>query len=121
MTASRHQQTPTIVVLDPSTVERLAMRTADLIGQRLRLTAPSATEPDEAQRPLTAAEVAAHWSLHPNWVYKHARQLGAIQIGDGRRPRLRFDPDEVARRLNRAPTPPHTPASQSSSSHGDSP
>jgi hypothetical protein len=105
MTASRRVPTPTIVVLDPSTVERLAMRTADLIGQRLRLTASIATEPHEPPRPLTAAEVAARWSLHPNWVYKHARELGAIPIGDGRRPRLRFDPDEVARRLNRPPTP----------------
>jgi hypothetical protein len=105
MTPSRRTPAPTIVVLDPGTVERLAIRTADLIGQRLRLTAPIPTGPHEAPRPLTAAEVAARWSLHPNWVYKHARELGAIPLGDGRRPRLRFDPDEVARRLNRPPTP----------------
>lgn len=105
MTASRPTQTPTIVVLDPRTVERLAMRTAELVDQRLRLTASIATEPHEPPRPLTAAEVAARWSLHPNWVYKHARELGAIPLGDGRRPRLRFDPDEVTRRLKRAPTP----------------
>lgn len=103
MTASR--PTPTIVVLDPRTVERLAMRTTELVGQRLRLTESIATEQREAPRPLAAAEVFARWSLHPNGVYKHARELGAIPIGEGRGPRLRFDRDEVARRLNRSPTP----------------
>ena len=33
------------------------------------------------------------------WVYAHADELGAIRLGDGPRPRLRFDPPVVTQRL----------------------
>jgi hypothetical protein len=101
VTASR--PTPTIVVLDPRTVERLAARTAELVDQRLRQTADSLTEPQQPPELLTVAEVAAHWSVHPNWVYRHARQLGAIRLGDGRCARIRFDREQITRRLNGLP------------------
>ena len=101
MTASR--PTPTIVVLDPRTVERLALRTAELIDQRLRQAALSATQPEQSPDLLTVAEVAARWSVHPNWVYRHARELGAIRLGSGPCARIRFDRAQVTRRLNRAP------------------
>jgi hypothetical protein len=47
---------------------------------------------------LTAAEVAARFSVDRSWVYAHARELGVLRIGDGPRPRLRFDPGVVAQR-----------------------
>jgi hypothetical protein len=47
---------------------------------------------------LTAAEVAARFSVDRSWVYAHARELGVVRIGEGPRPRLRFDPAVVAQR-----------------------
>jgi hypothetical protein len=58
---------------------------------------------------LTAAEVAARFSVDRTWVYSHARELGVVKIGSGPRPRLRFDPAVVAQRQlsagPRAPAP----------------
>jgi transposase-like protein len=105
---------PTLVRLDPSTVERLAIRTAELVDQRLRRTA---VEPQQPPELLTVAEVAARWGVHPNWVYRHARQLGAIRLGDGPCARIRFDREQITRRLNRPPrTATNVSATQSSSS-----
>jgi hypothetical protein len=47
---------------------------------------------------LTAADVARRFSVTRSWVYAHARELGVVRIGDGPRPRLRFDPAVVAQR-----------------------
>jgi hypothetical protein len=45
---------------------------------------------------LTAAEVATRFSVDRSWVYAHARELGVVRIGDGPRPRLRFDPAVIS-------------------------
>lgn len=47
---------------------------------------------------LTARQVAARFNVDRGWVYAHAQELGVIRIGDGPRPRLRFDPAVVAQR-----------------------
>jgi hypothetical protein len=77
--------------LDPGSIEALAHRLAELLSPR------------EPQRPraqlITAEEVARWWGISRRWVYDHADELGAHRLGGGRRPRLRFDPDEVAERL----------------------
>ena len=52
---------------------------------------------------LTAAEVAARLAVARGWVYAHARELGVVRLGDGPRPRLRFDPAIGARLSNPAP------------------
>ena len=39
------------------------------------------------------------WGVGRRWVYDHADYLGAKRLGAGKRPRLRFDPTEVADRL----------------------
>jgi hypothetical protein len=89
-----------VVRLHPDTLERLAARTATLIAERLER-----SQPARRQRPelLTAAQVSEWWGLHRGWVYQHAEELGAIPITTGARPRLRFDPEQVARRLARPP------------------
>jgi hypothetical protein len=48
---------------------------------------------------LTARDVAAAFNVARGWVYAHADELGAIRLGDGPRPRLRFDPAVVGQRL----------------------
>lgn len=89
-----------LVRLHPDTLERLAIRTAVLVAEHLGRSQPAGRQPPEL---LTAAEVSAWWGVHRGWVYQHAEELGAIRIGTGQRPRLRFDPERVARRLTRPP------------------
>ena len=55
-------------------------------------------QPAIAQR-IVASEVAVAFKVTRGWVYAHADELGAIRLGDGPRPRLRFDPAVVAQRL----------------------
>lgn len=89
-----------LVRLHPDTLERLAARTAALVTERLERSQPAAQQPPGL---LTAAEVSAWWGVHRGWIYEHAEELGAIRIGTGQRPRLRFDPEQVTRRLARPP------------------
>jgi hypothetical protein len=48
---------------------------------------------------VDAASVARMLGVSRDWVYEHATDLGAIRLGTGRRPRLRFDPRVVAESL----------------------
>jgi hypothetical protein len=48
---------------------------------------------------LSAAQVAARFNVDRSWVYAHAEELGVVRLGDGPRPRLRFDPSIVSQRL----------------------
>jgi hypothetical protein len=50
---------------------------------------------------IDAAEVARWLSFSRDYVYRHADELGAIRVGDGPRPRLRFDPVTVRERFTR--------------------
>lgn len=44
---------------------------------------------------LTADQVAERLSVDRDWVYENADDLGAIRIGNGSKPRLRFDAAKV--------------------------
>ena len=86
--------------LDPESIEALARRVAELID-----TDGLGTEPEPCF--ISAAEVSRRWGVSRRWVYEHADELGVHRLGAGRRPRFRFDPEEVAERLGRsAPTSP---------------
>jgi hypothetical protein len=100
---SAPQTGPVLVRLDPRTLERLAARTAELLADRLDHSKPAGTQLPEL---LTVAEVSAWWGVHRGWVYEHAAELGAIRIGGGQRPMLRFDPKQVIHRLARPPVRP---------------
>jgi hypothetical protein len=52
----------------------------------------------------TAADVAEQLGVHKSWVYAHADELGAIRLGEGRKARLRFDPERVARAVGAMPS-----------------
>lgn len=60
---------------------------------------------------LSAAQVATRLGVERSWVYDHAEELGVVRIGEGPRPRLRFDPAAIAERTLRrrrhggSPTP----------------
>lgn len=96
--------------LDAAAIEVLAARVAELLAGQLP---PPAPVPRRPERLLSAAEVSEWWGVRRGWVYQHAAELGAIRIGDGERPRLRFDPDKVTKHLDRPPTrPPQAPPEQ---------
>jgi hypothetical protein len=73
--------------LDSATIQAIAREVA-------RLTGPGGGLP-------TANEVAAAFNVARGWVYAHADELGAIRLGEGPRPRLRFDPAVVTQRLQK--------------------
>jgi hypothetical protein len=79
------------VSLDDHDIERIATRTAQLLTDQLRQSRAS-------RRLVDAAELAATLGVERDWVYAHARQLGAVRLG-GPRGRLRFDVDAVTRLL----------------------
>ncbi|HEX4669292.1 MAG TPA: hypothetical protein VH275_04875 [Solirubrobacterales bacterium] len=80
------------VHLDPESVEAIARRLADLLGG-------GAEDERPRKQLLSAEEVSRWWGVSRRWVYDHAERLGARRLGTGSRPRLRFDPDDVAGQL----------------------
>jgi hypothetical protein len=104
-----------VVRLDAQSVDDLAHRVADLVHQQRNEPArptDGGTEEGEAGRLLSAAQVAALWGVDRSWVYDHADELGAMRLGTGARPRLRFSRDRVAAYLSPAPyeSEPSTPS-----------
>lgn len=79
--------------LDHEDIEAIADRVAELI-------ADSAGRSPRAMRYVDAATVARVLGVERDWVYDHARELGAVRLG-GPNGRLRFDLDEIPRRLER--------------------
>jgi len=74
---------------------RLAAESVEAIARRVAELLAHAEERSGPRRLLTAAEVSQWWGVERAWVYARADQLGARRLGSGKRPRLRFDPDEV--------------------------
>jgi len=79
------------IKLDPRTVEEIARRVVALLERR-----------GLGRRELVdAAELARRFGIERSWVYTHAIELGAVKLGNGAKPRLRFDPEVAARVLRR--------------------
>lgn len=79
------------IKLDPETVEKIARRVVELLEAR-----------GLQQRELVdASELARRFGIERSWVYSHAIELGAVKLGNGAKPRLRFDPEVAARVLRR--------------------
>lgn len=79
-------------------------RLADLIAERL---GGQHTAPAEL---IDAAAVSNRFTVSRAFVYEHADQLGAVRLGDGERPRLRFDAAKVAAYFERTASAPSTPS-----------
>lgn len=79
------------IKLDPQTVEAIARRVVEILeGRGLQ------------QRELVdASELARRFGIERSWVYSHAIELGAVKLGNGAKPRLRFDPQIAVRVLRR--------------------
>lgn len=71
---------------------------ADLVVDRL-LERLGPLLADETPRPaatlVDAHELARTLSLSRTYVYEHAAELGGVRMGDGARPRWRFDPEKA--------------------------
>lgn len=105
-----HLVSPVDLGLDPTTLELLADLIAERVAARLAIPAAPTT------RLVDAATLAAELGLSRTAVYAHADELGAVRLGDGRRPRLRFDVatarDALSRRDQSTTTPAPPPASR---------
>ncbi len=82
----------TRIKLHPEAVEAVALKVVEILEHR-----------GVQKRALVdAAELARMFGIERSWVYSHAIELGAVKLGDGPKPRLRFDPEVAARVLRRA-------------------
>lgn len=86
------------VTLDSATVEAIALRVAELIGNT----------DTTACKLIDAAEVAHRFNVSREYVYEHATELGAVRLGDGPKARLRFSPERVVEALSPQPFAPTT-------------
>jgi hypothetical protein len=77
------------IALDAATVEAIARCVVELLERRGL----------QGRELVDAAELARRFGIERSWVYSHAIELGAVKLGDGPKPRLRFDPDIAARVL----------------------
>lgn len=79
------------IKLDPETVEVIARRVVELLEQRGL----------QGRELVDATELARRFGIERSWVYSHAIELGAVKLGSGPKPRLRFDPEIAARVLRK--------------------
>lgn len=82
----------TRIRLDPQTIEAIARRVVEILERRGL----------QGRELVDAAELARRFGIERSWVYSHAIELGAVKLGSGAKPRLRFDPQIVARALWKA-------------------
>jgi hypothetical protein len=84
--------------LDVAGLDALAQRLADPVARRVieMIKDEGVLAPPTAATWLDAAEVAQLLHVTREWVYQHADELGAVRLGGGRRPRLRFRREALA-------------------------
>jgi hypothetical protein len=79
------------IKLDPQATEAIARKVVELLEKRSL----------QSRDLVDAAELARRFGIERSWVYSHAIELGAVKLGSGAKPRLRFDPQIAARALRR--------------------
>lgn len=82
--------------LHPADVDAIAERTAELMLERLGGAPAQVITGDHL---VDAAEIARRFDLTAATVRARADTFGSIRVGDGPKPRLRFDPVKVAAAL----------------------
>jgi hypothetical protein len=91
------------IKLDPELVDAIARRVVELLEKK-----------GIQQRELVdASELARRFGIERSWVYSHAIELGAVKLGQGKKPRLRFDPEIAARFLRKVGEGPAAPPARS--------
>jgi hypothetical protein len=85
------------IKLGPETVDKIARRVVELLEQKGL----------QERELVDATELARRFGIERSWVYTHAIELGAVRLGNGSKPRLRFDPEiaaQVLRKVDGKPT-----------------
>lgn len=75
-------------------IEAIAQRVAELLDER-RLASAMAPDPAMEEVLLDAAALARLLGVSRGFVYDHAQELGGRRLGEGSKPRLRFDVDRA--------------------------
>jgi hypothetical protein len=89
-----------LAVIADEVVARLAPRVEEWLRDLLADREPPA--PAELPQLVDAATLAHLLGVSRSWVYDHADTLAAVRIGDGERPRLRFDVELARSAMRRA-------------------
>jgi hypothetical protein len=84
--------------VDATWVEAVARRVAQLMGNN---------GDRRRDRLVDAATLAAELGVDRSWVYEHSDELGAVRLGTGSRPRLRFSVAAARATLAAQPQPRH--------------
>ena len=74
------------IKLDAQTIEAITRRVVESLERRGL----------QSRELVDAAELARRFGIERSWVYTHAIELGAVKLGNGAKPRLRFDPEVAA-------------------------
>jgi hypothetical protein len=77
------------IEISPESIDAIAQRVVELLSDRASGGEPLAD----------AGELARRLKVERSWVYDHAMELGAIRLGGGSRPRLRFDVEAIEEQL----------------------
>ncbi|HWY18931.1 MAG TPA: hypothetical protein VNY27_09515 [Solirubrobacteraceae bacterium] len=83
------------VDLTPQAIEQVADRIAQLLAYQQQQQAK------EAERLISAGELALHLGVARPWIYKHRHLLGGQRIGEGPKAPWRFDPHTAMQALQR--------------------
>ena len=110
MRSEATKQMPEPARLHPADVEAIAQRSAELVLAAIT-DGPARAQPSAL---IDASAVAERFGVDRGWVYDHADELGAVRLGTGARPRLRFDPDVVLASLTPPDRRPEAPEVASS-------
>jgi hypothetical protein len=89
---NRSEMASARIKLDPQATEAIARKVVELLEKRGL----------QKRELVDAAELAKRFGIKRSWVYSHAIELGAVKLGSGAKPRLRFDPEIAAKALHRA-------------------
>jgi len=79
------------IKLDPHSIDAIARQVVELLEQRGL----------KRRELVDAAGLARQFGIKRSWVYTHAIELGAVKLGSGAKPRLRFDPEIAVRVLRK--------------------
>jgi hypothetical protein len=99
---------PLLSARELALVDAVAHRVLELLDER--------AAPRGRSRLVSAGELATELGVSRAYVYEHADELGAQHVGDGARPRLRFDVDRALaaatrRQASEGSQPPDPPGS----------
>jgi hypothetical protein len=97
------------VELTADAIEQIAQRVAELLREDTE-----ERHRDRGGGLIDATQLAQRLGVSREWVYEHANELGAVTLGSGTRPRLRFDLEVAVRVVEgrRRGTPPGPPPAQ---------